>query len=245
MASDHRFRVRLDDGRGVVADAVVAAPGVGYFRSVPDWSAGLPDGLCSHTCDLVRFHDFAGALVLIVGGRQSADQGWRHQAGRRRRRPPKSTFLGYGYHQGSVDAARKHAAEAGVSDRVSFEAATAKDYPGDGLRPDRLFDCLHDMGDPVGALAHARQALAPDGTIMLVEPFANDDIADNLNPIGRVFYSASTLICTPASLSQEVGRGLGARAGQARLQQVAAEAGLTRFRRATETPFNLVLEARP
>ena len=131
-----------------------------------------------------------------------------------------------------------------MSDRVSFEAASAKDYPGDGFDLIAFFDCLHDMGDPVGALVHARQALAPDGTVMLVEPFANDDIADNLNPIGRVFYSASTLICTPASFSQEVGRGLGAQAGQARLQQVATEAGLSRFRRATETPFNLVLEAR-
>lgn len=100
------------------------------------------------------------------------------------------------------------------------------------------------MGDPVGALAHARQALAPDGVIMLVEPFANDDAADNLNPVGRLFYSVSTLVCTPASRS-DVGRGLGAQAGEARLRQVASEAGLTRFRRATEAPFNLVLEVRP
>jgi SAM-dependent methyltransferase len=157
---------------------------------------------------------------------------------------PRSTFVGYDYHQGSIDGARKRAADAGLSDRVSFEVAGAKDYPGTGFGLIAFFDCLHDMGDPVGALAHARQALAPDGTVMLIEPFANDDVADNLNPIGRVFYSASTLICTPASLSQEVGLGLGAQAGERRLRQVATEAGLTRFRRATETPFNLVLEAR-
>jgi SAM-dependent methyltransferase len=157
---------------------------------------------------------------------------------------PASTFVGYDYHQGSIDAARQRAADAGLSDRVRFEAASAKDYPGRGFDLIAFFDCLHDMGDPVGALAHAKSALAEGGTIMLVEPFANDDIADNLNPIGRVFYSASTLICTPASLSQEVGRGLGAQAGEGRLRQVATEAGLTSFRRATETPFNLVLEAR-
>ena len=188
-----------------------------------------------------------GVAAKLAAGAKVADVGCGHGASTiiMGQAYPKSTFVGYDYHQGSVDTARKHAAEAGVSDRVSFEAATAKDYPGDGFDVIAFFDCLHDMGDPVGALAHARRALAPDGTIMLVEPFANDDIADNLNPIGRVFYSASTLICTPASLSQEVGRGLGAQAGQARLQQVAAEAGLTRFRRATETPFNLVLEARP
>jgi SAM-dependent methyltransferase len=137
------------------------------------------------------------------------------------------------------------AREAGVSDRASFEAAGAKDYSGGAFDLIAFFDCLHDMGDPVGALAHARDALSPGGTIMLVEPFANDDVADNINPLGRVFYSVSTLVCTPASLSQEVGRGLGAQAGEGRLRDVVAEAGLTRFRRATETPLNLVLEARP
>ena len=108
------------------------------------------------------------------------------------------------------------------------------------------FDCLHDMGDPTGALTHARNALAPEGTVLLVEPYAGDDVADNLNPVGRLYYAeASTLICTPASLSQDVGTALGAQAGEARLRAVAAEAGFTRFRRAAETPFNLVLEARP
>jgi 2-polyprenyl-3-methyl-5-hydroxy-6-metoxy-1,4-benzoquinol methylase len=158
---------------------------------------------------------------------------------------PESSVVGYDYHQASIDAARKRATEAGVSERATFEQASAKDYSGTGFDLIAFFDCLHDMGDPVGALAHARQALAPEGAVMLVEPFANDDIADNMNPLGRVFYSVSTLVCTPASLSQEVGRGLGAQAGEARLREVAHEAGMTRFRRATETPFNLILELRP
>ena len=108
-----------------------------------------------------------------------------------------------------------------------------------------FFDCLHDMGDPVGALRHVRETIADDGTVMLVEPFAGDSLEENLNPVGRVFYAASTLVCTPASLDQEVGLGLGAQAGEERLREVAGEAGFSRFRRATETPFNLVLEARP
>jgi hypothetical protein len=123
--------------------------------------------------------------------------------------------------------------------------AGAKDYPGTGYDLVCFFDCLHDMGDPVGALKHVRETLDPDGTVMLVEPFANDTLADNLNPVGRVYYAASTLICTPSSLAQEVGLGLGAQAGGQRLRAVAEEAGFTRFRQATATPFNLVLEARP
>jgi 2-polyprenyl-3-methyl-5-hydroxy-6-metoxy-1,4-benzoquinol methylase len=188
-----------------------------------------------------------GVEAKLQSGGKVADVGCGHGASTiiMAKAYPQSTFVGYDYHQGSIDAARKRAAEAGVSDRVTFEPASAKDYPGKGFDLIAFFDCLHDMGDPVGALDHARQALNNDGTIMLVEPFANDDVSDNLNPIGRIFYSASTLICTPASLSQEVGKGLGAQAGEHRLAEVAGEAGLSRFRRATETPFNLVLEARP
>jgi 2-polyprenyl-3-methyl-5-hydroxy-6-metoxy-1,4-benzoquinol methylase len=188
-----------------------------------------------------------GVEAKLQAGGKVADVGCGHGASTiiMAKAYPQSTFVGYDYHQGSIDAARKRAAEAGVSDRVTFEPASAKDYPGKGFDLIAFFDCLHDMGDPVGALDHARQALNHDGTIMLVEPFANDDVSDNLNPIGRIFYSASTLICTPASLSQEVGKGLGAQAGEHRLAEVAGEAGLSRFRRATETPFNLVLEARP
>ena len=127
---------------------------------------------------------------------------------------------------------------------MSFEVASAKEYPG-SYDFVCFFDCLHDMGDPVGVSAHVKESLKPDGTWMLVEPFANDKVEDNLNPIGRVYYSASTLICTPASLSQEVGAALGAQAREARLREVVTTGGLTRFRRATQTPFNLVLEVRP
>jgi hypothetical protein len=129
--------------------------------------------------------------------------------------------------------------------RVSFEVASAKSYPGDGYDLVAMFDCLHDMGDPVGAAAHVAQTLAPDGTWMIVEPYAGDRLEDNLNPVGRVFYGASRLVCTPASRDQEVGLALGAQAGEARLGKVVTAGGFTRFRRATETPFNIVLEARP
>src|SRR5208282_3462560 len=158
---------------------------------------------------------------------------------------PKSTFVGFDYHSGSIDLARAAAKKAGVADRVKFEAAKAKDYPGTGYDFIAFFDCLHDMGDPEGAARHVLSTLAPDGVWMIVEPFAKDTLEDNLNPIGRVFYGASTMICTPASLSQEVGLGLGAQAGEKRLQEVVMAAGFSRFRRASETPFNLVFEARP
>ena len=158
---------------------------------------------------------------------------------------PRSKFIGFDYHAPSIETARSRAANAGVADRVRFEVAAAKEYPGKDYDFVTFFDCLHDMGDPVGAAKHVRGSLKPDGTWMLVEPFAHDELEKNLNPIGRVFYSVSTLVCTPASLSQEVGLGLGAQAGEARLRDVAAKAGFQRFRRATETPFNLVLEIRP
>jgi SAM-dependent methyltransferase len=158
---------------------------------------------------------------------------------------PESTFVGFDYHAPSIDVARKAAADAGVDDRVTFEVTSATQYPGTGYDLVGFFDCLHDMGDPAGAARHVLTSLAPDGTWLIVEPFANDDTAGNLNPVGRLFYSVSTLVCTPASLSQEVGTALGAQAGETRLRDVVAAGGFTRFRRAAETPFNLVLEARP
>jgi SAM-dependent methyltransferase len=158
---------------------------------------------------------------------------------------PKSTFVGFDYHAPSIERARKLAADAGLSGRVKFETARSQDFPGTGYDLVAFFDCLHDMGDPVGAAKHVLSTLAKDGSWMIVEPFAHDRLEDNLNPIGRVFYGASTMICTPASRSQEVGLGLGAQAGEARLKEVVTKAGFKRFRRATETPFNLVLEARP
>lgn len=158
---------------------------------------------------------------------------------------PNSKFVGFDYHEGSIEAARRLAAAEGLSDRVTFEVAPAKGFPGNDYDLITCFDCIHDMGDPVGALTHIRKALKPDGTLMMIEPFANDRLEDNLNPVGRLYFAASTLLCTPASLSQEVGLGLGAQAGEARMRAVAQEAGFSRFRRATETPFNLVYEARP
>jgi SAM-dependent methyltransferase len=158
---------------------------------------------------------------------------------------PTSTFVGFDYHASSVDTARTRAAESGVADRVSFQVASAKDYPGSGYDLIAFFDCLHDMGDPEGALRHTRTAIADDGTVLLVEPFAGDRIEDNLNPVGRAFYGFSTAICTMASKAQEVGLALGAQAGEARWRDIFDSTGFTRFRRATDTPFNLILEARP
>lgn len=158
---------------------------------------------------------------------------------------PSSTFVGFDYHDQSIEMARQRAEEGGVADRVSFEIAKAKDFPGNNYDFVTYFDCLHDMGDPVGAAAHVKESLASDGTWMIVEPFAHDEIKDNLNPIGRAYYSASTLLCTPASLSQEVGLALGAQAGEARMRDVITKGGFSHFRRATETPFNLVYEAKP
>lgn len=158
---------------------------------------------------------------------------------------PKSRFFGFDYHDKSIEAAREKAKQDRVADRATFEVAKAKEYREKDLDFVSVFDCLHDMGDPVGAAKHVRQSLKKDGTWMIVEPFANDDLKDNLNPVGRVYYSFSTLLCTPCSRSQEVGLCLGAQAGEARLRDVMAQAGFTRFRRATQTPFNIVYEARP
>ncbi|TDF62183.1 class I SAM-dependent methyltransferase [Cupriavidus sp. L7L] len=158
---------------------------------------------------------------------------------------PASRFVGFDYHEPSVRHATEAARRAGVGDRVRFEVASAKDYAGKDYDLVAVFDCLHDMGDPVGAARHVRETLRPDGAWMIVEPFANDKLEDNLNPVGRVFYSASTFICTPASRSQEVGLCLGAQAGEARMRGVAEQAGFGSFRRAAQTPFNLVYEARP
>lgn len=157
---------------------------------------------------------------------------------------PRSRFFGFDYHGPSVERARKAADEAGVASNTRFEVASAKTFPGN-YDLVAFFDCLHDMGDPAGAASHVFQSLKPDGTWMIVEPFAHDCLSANLNPVGRVYYAASTFICTPASLSQEVGLGLGAQAGEARLRDVVSSGGFTHVRRAAETPFNMVLEARP
>jgi 2-polyprenyl-3-methyl-5-hydroxy-6-metoxy-1,4-benzoquinol methylase len=156
-----------------------------------------------------------------------------------------SSFHGSDYHDGSIETARQRAGAAGVETRATFEVATAAAYSGRGYDLVTMFDCLHDMGDPVGAARHVRETIAPDGTWMIVEPAAGDRVEDNLNPVGRAYYGFSTLLCTPASLSQEVGLALGAQAGEARIRDVVTAGGFTRFRRAAATPFNNVFEARP
>lgn len=158
---------------------------------------------------------------------------------------PKSSFVGFDYHDKSIEGARETAKREGLSDRVTFEVAKAKEYPGKNYDFVTVFDCLHDMGDPVGAARHVRESLNADGTWMIVEPFANNELKDNLNPVGRVYYSFSTLLCTPCSRSQEVGLCLGAQSGEARIREVLISAGFNHFRRAAETPFNIVYEARP
>jgi len=181
----------------------------------------------------------AGAQVADVGCGLGASTVIMAQAFER------STFTGFDSHEPSIEAARTAAAEAGVQERARFELATAKDLPGQGYDLVCMFDALHDMGDPVGAARRVRQALAPDGTLLLVEPRAGDALEQNLNPVGRAYYGLSTVICTPGSLAQDVGLGLGAQAGEERLAAVLREAGFNHVRRATETPFNIILEARP
>jgi 2-polyprenyl-3-methyl-5-hydroxy-6-metoxy-1,4-benzoquinol methylase len=181
----------------------------------------------------------AGAKVADVGCGHGASTILMAQA------YPKSRFVGYDYHEPSIATARKRAQEAGVADRITFEVAGASDFPGKDFDLVAFFDCLHDMGDPVGAARHVRSSLKPDGSWMIVEPAAGDRIEDNLNPVGRVYYAASTMVCTPASKAQEVGLALGAQAGEARLREVAMKGGFTHVRRAAETPFNLILEAKP
>jgi len=188
-----------------------------------------------------------GVLEKLQAGGRVADVGCGHGASTllMAKAFPKSHFTGFDYHEGSIETARKKAKAEGVDDRVTFALAKAKDYPGQDYDLVTMFDCLHDMGDPVGAAKHVRSSLAKDGTWMIVEPFANDELKDNLNPVGRVYYSFSTMLCTPCSRSQEVALCLGAQSGEARMRDVITSAGLTRFRRAAETPFNLIYEARP
>lgn len=187
-----------------------------------------------------------GVVARLTAGAQVADIGCGHGASTilMAQAFPQSRFTGFDYHPASIDNARAAAKRAGVEDRARFEVAAAKDFGGGPYDLITIFDALHDMGDPVGASRHIASQLAADGTWMLVEPFANDRIEDNLNPVGRMYYSASTMLCTPASLSQEVGLGLGAQAGEARLRDVVMQGGFRHFRRAAETPFNLVFEVK-
>jgi SAM-dependent methyltransferase len=187
-----------------------------------------------------------GVVGKLEAGAKVADVGCGHGASTiiMAQAYPRSRFFGFDFHAPSIEVAGQRAADAGVAARVTFAVATAQRYAERGFDLICFFDCLHDMGDPVGAARRAHQALDDDGTVLLVEPFAGNTLAENSTPVGRLYYAASSMICTPNSLSQEVGLGLGAQAGEARLREVFAEVGFRRFRRATETPFNLILEAR-
>ena len=189
----------------------------------------------------------AGVREKLERGAKVADVGCGHGASSilMAQAFPNSSFIGFDYHGPSVERARAAAREAGVEQRCRFEVADAKSYPGNDYDLVAFFDCLHDMGDPIGAAKHVRQSLGADGTWLIVEPFASDAVEDNLNPVGRIYYAASTMICVPASLSQDGGMALGAQAGEAGCVKWLLAGGFTRFRRATATPFNLVLEARP
>ncbi|MCW3069767.1 MAG: Methyltransferase type 12 [Solirubrobacterales bacterium] len=233
-----------------IADAFRDGHGVGWHEHHHDLFAGTERFFRpGYSANLITswIPALDGVQEKLESGGRVADVGCGHGASTilMAQAFPRSEFVGFDYHEPSIEHARKSACEAGLDGRVSFEVAPAKGYPGDGYDLVAMFDCLHDMGDPVGASAHVLGTLAEDGTWLIVEPFAGDRLQDNLNPVGRVFYGASTLVCTPASRDQEVGLALGAQAGEARLREVVTEGGFTRFRRATETPFNLVLEARP
>ncbi len=223
--------VGWDDHTGCMFCAVARFFRPGYYNNlVANWLPAL-DGVVGK---LER-----GANVADVG----CGHGWSTVL--MAKAFPNSTFVGYDFHPSSIENARAHAREHGVSDNARFEVAKAKEFPGTGFDLVTFFDCLHDMGDPAGAAAHVRQSLKPDGTWMIVEPMAGDRLEDNLNPVGRLFYAGSTMICVPTSLSQEVGAALGAQAGEAKLREVITGGGFRSVRRATETPFNMILEARP
>jgi len=187
-----------------------------------------------------------GAQTKLERGARVADIGCGHGASTvlMAEAFPASTFVGSDYHDGSVGEASKRASEAGVADRVSFEVAGAQQFSGSGYDLVTSFDCLHDMGDPLGAAKHVRSALAPEGAWLIVEPAAGDTVVENLNPVGRVYYNFSSFLCVPNALSQPGGYALGAQAGEKAIRQVCTDAGFTRFRRVGETPFNLVYEAR-
>ena len=216
------------DGRLFLGTERLFRPGYKGFL-VAEWIPAL-DGID----DRLR----SGASVADVGCGHGASTILMAQA------YPSSRFVGYDYHEASIATARKRASDAGVTDRVRFEAATAKDYPQRSYDLITFFDCLHDMGDPIGAAVHARRALAEGGTVMRVEPFAGDRPEENHNPVGRAYYGFSTVICTMASRAQEIGLALGAQAGEARLREIFEQAGYASFRRATETPMNIVFEAK-
>jgi SAM-dependent methyltransferase len=238
----------LDSPR--ITEAARTGAGVGWHDHVSDVHEGCErffrPGYNAHlVAEWLPALD--GVVAKLQRGAAVADVGCGHGASTllMAQAFPAATFAGSDYHDGSIATARQRAAAAAVADRVRFEVAPAESFPGRHYDLVTMFDCLHDMGDPLGAASHVRQALAPDGTWMIVEPAAGDRVEDNLNPVGRAYYAFSTLLCTPCSLSQEVGLALGAQAGEARIREIASSAGFSRFRRVAQTPFNIVYEARP
>jgi SAM-dependent methyltransferase len=233
-----------------ITEAARSGAGVGWHDHVHDVHEGCERFFRpGYNANLVSawLPALDGVVAKLESGASVADVGCGHGASTivMAEAFPRSRFHGSDYHDGSIATARERAQAAGVADRVRFDTAPAAAYAGDGYDLVTMFDCLHDMGDPVGAARHVYSTLKPDGTWMIVEPAAGDRVEDNLNPVGRAYYSFSTLLCTPASLSQEVGLALGAQAGEARIREVVERGGFTRFRRVAETPFNLVFEARP
>ena len=233
-----------------ITEAFRTGRGVGWHEHDPEMFQGTERFFRpNYAANLVSswLPSLTGVTAKLEAGARVADVGCGHGSSTilMAKAFPKSTFFGFDYHPASIEWAKKAAKDEGVGERITFEVAYAKDFPGSDYALVTFFDCLHDMGDPTGASKHVLSTLAPGGSWMIVEPFANDRVEDNLNPIGRVFYSASTMVCTPASRSQEVGLALGAQAGEARMREVVLGGGFSEFRRASETPFNLVFEARP
>ena len=267
LSEEQAFALTVEGGPAFIPGAFEIA--VAQFKAIPKMMSAFRTGLGLgwHEHDSALFHGterffrpgyaahlvsewipaFEGLHKRLTEGAQVADVGCGHGASTliMAQHYPHSTFVGYDYHELSIRHATDAAERAGLASRVRFEVATAKTYPGRGFDLVTMFDCLHDMGDPVGAAVHVRETLSPQGRWMIVEPYANDRLEDNLNPVGRIFYSASTFICTPASRAQEVGMALGAQAGEARIREVVTRGGFGRFRRATQTPFNLIYEAQP
>jgi SAM-dependent methyltransferase len=237
----------LDSPR--ITEAVRTGAGLGWHEHGDDVHEGCERFFRpSYKANLIQawLPALDGVVEKLERGARVADMGCGHGASTvlMAQAFPRSSFVGSDYHEGSIATARARAEENGVADRVRFEPTAAAGHAGEEYDLVTTFDCLHDMGDPVGAARHVHDLLAPDGTWLIVEPAAGDRVEDNFNPIGRAYYGFSTLLCTPASLSQEVGLALGAQAGEARIRDVVEQGGFTRFRRAAETPFNLVFEAR-
>ena len=267
MTEEQAFALAQEGSPAFIPGAFQIA--VAQFKAIPKMAKALQTGLGIgwHEHDASLFHGterffrpgYAANLVSswipalegmqarLEKGAHVADIGCGHGASTliMAQAFPASRFTGFDFHAPSVEQARAAAARAGLQDRVSFEVASAKAYPGAAYDLVTMFDCLHDMGDPVGASAHVKRSLRDDGAWMIVEPFANDRLEDNLNPVGRIFYSVSSFICTPASRSQEVGACLGAQAGEECIRNVVVQGGFAHFRRAVQTPFNLIFEARP